>query len=104
MKWNKSVHEREQVSLKEFPGRGDVGESSDGTSVEKFDGCLETLPVGFSEMPDSTALRWFSNNNQRDAYFDKHVVRRTDWSGGRTTDIFSEICQNQIQKRCSTVG
>ena len=58
---------------------------------------METLPVGLSEMPDSTAVRWFSDN--RDVHFDKDVVRRTDWSGGRTADIFREICQNQIQKR-----
>ena len=101
---DKSVHEREQVSLKEFPGRGDVGESSDGRSVEKFDGCLETQSVILSEMPDSTALMWFSYYSQRDVYFHKHVVRRTDWSGGRTADIFREICPNQIQKRWSTVG
>ena len=48
----------------------------------KFDGCLETLPVGLSKMPDSTALRWFSDNSQRDVHFDKDVVRRIDWSGG----------------------
>ena len=96
---DKSVHEGEQVSLKEFPGHCDVGESRDGRPVEKFDGCLETLPVSLSEMPDSTAVRWFSDNTERDVYFDKDVVRRTDWSGGRTADIFREICQNQIQKR-----
>ena len=93
------MHEGEQVSLREFPERDDVGESSDARPIEKFDGCLETLPVGLSEMPDLTALRWFSDNSQRDVHFDKHVVRRTDWSGGRTADIFREICQNQIQKR-----
>ena len=59
-----------------------------------FEGCLETLPVGLSEMPDSTAVRWFSDNSQRDVPFDKDVVRRTDWSGGRAADIFREICQN----------
>ena len=37
----KSVHEREQVSLKEFPGRVNVGESSDGRQVSMFDGCLK---------------------------------------------------------------
>ena len=68
------MHEREQVSMKEFPGRIGVGESSDEIPVSKFDGCLETLPVGLSEMPDSTVLRWFSNNSQRDVHFDKHVV------------------------------
>ena len=47
---DKSVPEREQVSMKEFPGRGDVGESSDGGPVWKFDGCLETLPVSVSVM------------------------------------------------------
>ena len=52
---------------------------------------METLPVSLSIMPDSTVLRWFSNNSQRDVYFDKHVVRRTDWSGGRTADIFREF-------------
>ena len=72
---DKSVHEGEQVSLKEFPGRVDVGESSDRRSVSKFDGCLKTLPVSLSGMPDLTELRWFSNNSQRDVYFDKHVVR-----------------------------
>ena len=72
--------------------------------LSKFEGCLETLPVGLSEMPDSMAVRWFSNNSQRDVDFDKHVVRRTDWSGGRTADIFREVCQNQIQKRWSTIG
>ena len=36
---------------------------------------------------------------QRDVHFDKDVVRRTDWSGGRAADIVREICQNQIQKR-----
>ena len=41
---------------------------------------METLPVGLSEMPDSTAVRWFSDNSQRDVHFDKDVVRRTDWS------------------------
>ena len=51
-----------------------------GRPVLKFDGCLETLPVVLSEMPDSTTLRWFSDNSQRDVHFDKHVVRRTDWS------------------------
>ena len=70
----------------------------------KFDGCLKSLPVGLSEMPDSTALRWFSNNSQRDVHFDKDVVRRTDLSGGRAADIVREICQNQIQKRWSTIG
>ena len=90
--------------MKEFPGRVDVGESSDGRPVSKFVGCLESLPVNLSEMPDSMALRWFSDNSQRDVHFDKHVVRRTDWSGGRTADIVREICQNQIQKRWSTVG
>ena len=60
---------------------------------------METLPVGLSEMPDSTAVRWFSDYRQRDVHFDKDVVRRTDWSGGRATDIVREICQNQIQKR-----
>ena len=52
-------------------------------------------------MPDSTALSRFSNISQRDVYFDKHVVRRTNWSRGRT-HIFREICQNQVQKRSST--
>ena len=96
---DKSVHEGEQVSLKEFPGWVDVGESSDRRPVYKFDGCLETLPVSLSEMPDLTAVRWFSDNSQRDVHFDKHVVRRTDWSRGRAADIVREICQNQIQKR-----
>ena len=64
---------------------------------------METLPVGLSEMPDLTSLRWFSDNIQRDVHFDKHVVRRIDWSRGRTADIFREICQNQIQKRWRTV-
>ena len=82
--------------MKEFPGPGDVGESSDGRPVEKFDGCLETLPVSLSEMPDSTALRWFSNNNQRDVHFNKLMVRLTDWSRGRTADICREIGQKQI--------
>ena len=104
MRWDKSVHEREQVYLKEFPGRSDVGESSDGRPVEKFDGCLETLPVGLSEMPDSTAVRWFSHNSQRDVHFDKHVARRTDWSRRRKVGIFWEIGQNKIQKRWSTIG
>ena len=31
----------------------------------KFDGCLKTLPLNLSEMPDSTALRCFFNNSQR---------------------------------------
>ena len=39
-------------------------------------------------MPDSTALRWFSDNNQRNVHFYKHVVRITDWRGGTTVDIF----------------
>ena len=69
------MHEGEHVSLKEYPGRVDVGESSDGRQVFKFDGCLETLPVSLREMPDSTVLRWFSNNSQRDVYFDEHVDR-----------------------------
>ena len=86
------MHEREKVSLKEFPGRGDVGENSDGRPVLKFDGCLETLPVGLSEMPDSTALIWFSTNCQRDVHFDKDVVRRTDWSGGGTLLMFGLCC------------
>ena len=60
---DKSVHEEEQVSLKEFPGCVDVGESSDGRPGYKFDGCLETLPVGLSVIPDSTAVRWFSDNS-----------------------------------------
>ena len=76
--WDKSVHERENVSLKEYSGRVDVRESRDGRPVSKFDGCLATLPVGLSEMPDSMALTWFSNNSQRDVHFDKDVVRRTD--------------------------
>ena len=58
----------------EFPGRVDVGERRDGRPVLKFDGGLETLPVSRSEMSNSTALRWFSNNSQRDIHFDKHVV------------------------------
>ena len=41
-------------------------ERSDRRPVYKFDGCLETLPVGLSEMPDSTAVRCFSDNGQRD--------------------------------------
>ena len=65
---------------------------------------METLPVGLSEMPDSMALRWFSDDSQRDVHFDKDVVRRTDWSRGRTADIFREICKNEIQKRWSTIG
>ena len=65
----------------------------------KFDGCLETLPVSLSEMPDSMAVRWFSDNNsQIDVHFDKDVVRRTDWSGGRTADIFMEICQSDPEE------
>ena len=44
-------------------------------------------------MPDSTAVRWFSDNSQRDVHFDKDVVRRTDWSRGRAADIVREICQ-----------
>ena len=52
---------------------------------------METLPVGLSEMPDSTAVRWFSDNSQRDVHFDKDVVRRTEWSGGRAADIVREI-------------
>ena len=74
------MHEGEQVSLKEFPGRVDVGGSRDGRPVQKFDGCLETLPVGLSDIRDSTALNSFSDNSQRDVHFDKHVVRRTYWS------------------------
>ena len=62
---DKSVHEREQVYLIEFPGRGDVGKSSDGSPVWKFDGCLETLPVSLSEMPDLTVLMWFSDKPER---------------------------------------
>ena len=27
---------------------------------------METLPVGLSEMPDSTAVRWFSDNSSRE--------------------------------------
>ena len=75
MRRDKSVHEGEQVSLKEFPGQVDVGGSRDGRSVWRFGGCLKSLPIGLSEMPDSMMLRWFSNNSQRDVYFDKHVVR-----------------------------
>ena len=67
--------EGEQVSLKEFHGQVDVGESGDRRQVEKFNGCFKTLPVGLSEMPDSTVLRWFSDNSQNDVYFDKDVVR-----------------------------
>ena len=70
-----------------------------GRPVLKFDGCLETLPVGLSELTNSTAVRWFSDKSQRDVYFDNHVVRIIDWSGRRAADIFREICQNQIQKR-----
>ena len=69
------MHEREQVSLKEFLGRVDVGESSDGRPVSKFDGCLKSLPVGLSEMQESLPLRRFSKNGQRDDHFDKHMVR-----------------------------
>ena len=65
---------------------------------------MESLPVSPSQMPDSTVLRWFSDNSQRDVHFDKDVVRRTDWSGGRAADIVREICQNQIQKRWRTIG
>ena len=54
---DKSVHEGEQISLKEFTGQVDVGESGDGRPVYKFNGCLKSLPVGLSEMPDSTVLR-----------------------------------------------
>ena len=46
--------------------------------VWKIDGCLETLSVGLSEMPDWTVLRCFSDDNHRDVHFDKNVVRRTD--------------------------
>ena len=72
---DKSVHDREKVSLKSFPVRVDFGGSSDGRPAKKLDGCLKTLPVSLSEMPDSTALKWFSTHSQRDVYFDKHVVR-----------------------------
>ena len=72
MRCDKSVHEGEQVSLKEFSGQVDVGESRDGRPVSKFDGCLKSLPVGLSEMPDLLALRWLSNNSQRDVHFNKH--------------------------------
>ena len=75
MRWDKSVHEREQIYLKEFPGLVDVRESRNGRPLSKFDGCMKTLPVGLSEVPDSSVLRWFSNNSQRDVYFDKNVVR-----------------------------
>ena len=37
----------------------DVGESSDRRPVYKFDGCLETLPVGLSEMP---TRRWWGGS------------------------------------------
>ena len=63
---------------------------------------METPPVGLSEVPDSTAVRWFSDNSQRDVHFYKHVVRRTDWSGGRTA-VFSWKFVNQIQKRLRLV-
>ena len=46
-----------KVMKRIFPGRVDVGESRDGRPVEKFDGCLKTLPFGLSEMPDWTALK-----------------------------------------------
>ena len=73
--FDKAVHERDQVSSKEFPEQVDVGGSRDGRPVLKFDGCLKSLPVGLSEMPDSTALTRFSHNSQRHIYFDEHVVR-----------------------------
>ena len=69
------MHEGEQVFLKEFPGRVDVGGSKDGGPVQKFDGCLKSQPVSLSEIPDLTVLRWFSNDSQRDVYFDELVVR-----------------------------
>ena len=37
----------------------------------KFYDCLKSLPVGLSKMPDLSALRWFSNNSQRDDHFNK---------------------------------
>ena len=46
-----------------------------GDQSRNFNGCLKSLPVSLSEMPDTTVLRSFSNNSQRDVYFDKHVVR-----------------------------
>ena len=47
---------------------------------------MKSLPVGLSAMPDLTALRWFSDNSQRDVHFDKDVVRRTDWSRRRAAE------------------
>ena len=74
-RWGKPVRESKQVSLKEFPGRVDIGENGDGRSVLKLNRCLKTLPANLSEMPDSTVLMGFSNNSQKDVYSDKHVVR-----------------------------
>ena len=44
-------------------------------SAIKFYGCLKSLPVGLSEVPDLSALRGFFNNSQRDDRSNKCMVR-----------------------------
>ena len=54
---DKSVHEREQISLTEFPGSVYFRESREGRPVWKFDGSLKTPSVSLSKVSDSSALR-----------------------------------------------
>ena len=45
----------------------------------KRDGCLQSLPICLSEMPDSPVLRQLSENIQRDVDSRKHMIRLTNW-------------------------
>ena len=47
-------------------------------SVLKCDGCLQSLPVCLSELPELLVLRLFSENGQRDVDFHKHMIRLTN--------------------------
>ena len=57
MRWDESVHQREQVSVEEFPSSVNNRDSRYGKPVLKREGGLQSLPICLSEMLDSLALR-----------------------------------------------
>ena len=105
MRWDESVHEREQVSVEEFPGWViNIRERRHGRPVLKSDGCLQSLPICLSEMPDSPALRQLSKNSKRDVDFRKHMIRRTNWSREKAEDICGKVNPHQMQKGKFSTG
>ena len=71
-RWDDSVRERAWVSVEEFPGWVNIRGSRYGRPVLKRDGCLQSLPICLSEMPDSLALKELSENIKRDMDSHKH--------------------------------